>query len=102
MKKDSYLLPRIHDTLNASNGSQWFTSLDLKSGYWQVEIRPEDREKTAFTTGQELWQFKIMPFGLYNAPATFEKLMETILCGLLSEACLLYLDDIIIVGRTSI
>ncbi|GBL67472.1 Retrovirus-related Pol polyprotein from transposon 297 [Araneus ventricosus] len=98
--KDSYPLPRIDDTLDALNGSQWFSTLDLKSGYWQVEIQPEDKEKTAFTTGQRLWQFKVMPFGLRNAPATFERLMETVLRGLTSEACLVYLDDIIIVGRT--
>ncbi|GBM19405.1 Retrovirus-related Pol polyprotein from transposon 297 [Araneus ventricosus] len=95
-KKDGYPLPRIDDTLVALNGSQWFTTLDLKSVYWQVEIRLEDREKTAFTTGQGLWQFKVMPFGLCNAPATFERLMETVLRGLSSEACLVYLDDIII------
>ncbi|GBM66381.1 Retrovirus-related Pol polyprotein from transposon 412 [Araneus ventricosus] len=70
--KDSYPLPRIDDTLDALNGSQWFSTLDLKSGYWQVEIQPEDKEKTAFTTGQGLWQCKVMPFGLRNAPATFE------------------------------
>ncbi|GBN21578.1 Transposon Ty3-I Gag-Pol polyprotein [Araneus ventricosus] len=99
-KKDTYILPRIDDTLDALNGSQWFTTLDLKRGYWQVEVRPEDREKTAFTTGQRLWQFKVMPFGFCNAPATFERLMETVLHGLSSEACLVYLDDIIIVGRT--
>ncbi|GBM59103.1 Transposon Ty3-G Gag-Pol polyprotein, partial [Araneus ventricosus] len=93
--KDSYPLPRIDDTLDALNGSQWFSILDLKGGYWQVEIQPEDKEKTAFTTGQGLWQFKVMPFGLCNAPATFERLMETVLRGLTSEACLVYLDDII-------
>ncbi|GBM93813.1 Retrovirus-related Pol polyprotein from transposon 297 [Araneus ventricosus] len=98
--KDSYPLQRIDDTLDALNGSQWFSTLDLKSGYWEVEIQPEDKDKTAFTTGQELWQFKVMPFGLCNAPATFERLMETVLSGLTSEACLVNLDDIIIVGRT--
>ncbi|GBN43724.1 Retrovirus-related Pol polyprotein from transposon 297 [Araneus ventricosus] len=98
--KDSYPLPRIDDTLDALNGSQWFSTLDLKSGYWQVEIQPEDKEKTAFTTRQVLWQFKVMPFGLCNGPATFKRLMETVLRGLTSDACLVYLDDIIIVGRT--
>ncbi|GBN86053.1 Retrovirus-related Pol polyprotein from transposon 297 [Araneus ventricosus] len=98
--KNSYPLPRIDDTLDALRGSQWFSTLNLKSGYWQVEIQSEDKEKTAFTTGQGLWQFKVMPFGLCNAPATFERLMETVLRGLASQACLVYLHDIIIVGRT--
>ncbi|GFX15357.1 hypothetical protein TNCV_3302861 [Trichonephila clavipes] len=75
-KKDSYPLPRIDDTLDTLSGHKWFSTLDLKSGYWQVEIHPEDREK------QGLWQFKVMPFGLCNAPATFERLMETVLKGL--------------------
>ncbi|GFW22938.1 retrovirus-related Pol polyprotein from transposon 17.6 [Trichonephila clavipes] len=100
-KKDSYPLPRIDDTLDTLSGHKWFSTLDLKSGYWQVEIHPEDREKTAFTSGQGLWQFKVMPFGLCNAPATFERLMETVLKGLtFFEACLIYLDDVIIGGRT--
>ncbi|GBN44541.1 Transposon Ty3-G Gag-Pol polyprotein [Araneus ventricosus] len=75
-KKDSYSLPRIDETLDDLNGSRWLTTLDLKSGYLKVEIRPADREKTAFTTGQGLWQFKVMPFGLCNAPATFGRLMN--------------------------
>ncbi|GBN08843.1 Transposon Ty3-I Gag-Pol polyprotein [Araneus ventricosus] len=56
--KDSYPLLRIDDTLDALNGSQWFSTSDLKSGYWQVEIQPEDKEKTAFTTVQGLWKFR--------------------------------------------
>ncbi|GFY08216.1 hypothetical protein TNCV_1356271 [Trichonephila clavipes] len=99
-KKDSYPLPRIDDTLDTLNGNTWFSTLDLKSGYWQVELHPDDKEKIAFTTVQGLWQFKVMPFGLCNAPATFECFMETVLGGLSYEACLVYLDDIIIVGRS--
>ncbi|GFX61088.1 retrovirus-related Pol polyprotein from transposon 17.6 [Trichonephila clavipes] len=95
-EKDSYPLPRI-DTLA---GNTWFSILDLKSEYGQVELQPDVKEKTAFTTEQELWQFKVMPFGLCNAPATFERLTETVLRGLSYEACLVYLDDIIIVGRS--
>ncbi|GBM95150.1 Transposon Ty3-G Gag-Pol polyprotein, partial [Araneus ventricosus] len=64
--KDSYPLPRIDDTLDALNGSQWFSTLDLKSGYWQVEIQPEDKEKTAFTTGQRLWNFSAIARPLHK------------------------------------
>ncbi|GFT14956.1 hypothetical protein TNCV_1484141 [Trichonephila clavipes] len=99
-KKDSYPLPRIDDTLDTLSSHKWFSTLDLKSGYWQVEIHPEDREKQHSLPGQGLWQFKVMPFGLCNAPATFERLMETVLKGLTFEACLIYLDDVIIGGRT--
>ncbi|CAK1599542.1 unnamed protein product [Parnassius mnemosyne] len=99
-KRDSYPLPRIDDTLDMLTGVKWFSTLDLKSGYCQVEIDPRDKEKTAFSTGKGLWQFKVMLFGLWNAPATFERLMELVLTGLISDACLVYLDIIIIVDRT--
>ncbi|UFO01038.1 reverse transcriptase family protein (plasmid) [Wolbachia endosymbiont of Corcyra cephalonica] len=100
-KKDSYPLPRIDDTLDMLSGMKWFSTIDLKSGYWQVEISPEDKEKTAFSTGigNGLWQFNVMPFGLCNAPATFERLMERVMVGLLGDVCLVYLDDVIIMGR---
>ncbi|GFW36210.1 hypothetical protein TNCV_4930721 [Trichonephila clavipes] len=74
--KDSYPLPRRDDTLDTLAGNTWFSVLDLKIVYWQVELHPDDKDKTAFTTGQGLWQFKVMPFDLCNAPATFERLMD--------------------------
>ena len=74
--KDSYPLPRINGSIDALSDSCWFSTLDLASGYWQVEVEERDRPKTAFTTGSGLNQFTVMPFGLCNAPATFERLME--------------------------
>ena len=98
--KDSYPLPRIDDTLDALVGSQWFSTLDLKSGYHQVPVAAADRPKTAFSTGSGAWQWTVMPFGLCNAPATFERLMESVLAGMHWRTLLVYLDDIIVFGKT--
>ena len=98
--KDAYPLPRIDDTLDMLAGIQWFSTLDLASGYWQVSLSQEARTKTAFATHSGLFQFKVMPFGLCNAPATFERLMDRVLQGLRWSRCLVYLDDIIIFGST--
>ena len=97
--KDAYPLPRIEDNLDALQGSKLFTTLDLASGYWQVQMAEEDKPKTAFSTKYGLYQFNVMPFGLCNAPGTFERLMETVLRGMQWERAVLYLDDIIIFSR---
>ena len=98
--KDAYPLPRIDDTLQSLSGSKWFSTIDLLSRYWQVDITESDREKTAFITHDGLFEFNVMPFGLCNAPATFQRLMNFALSGMLWSECLVYLDDIVIFGRT--
>uniref|UniRef100_A0A5S6QK48 RNA-directed DNA polymerase n=1 Tax=Trichuris muris TaxID=70415 RepID=A0A5S6QK48_TRIMR len=101
-EKNVQPLPRIDDALDALAGSSWFSTLDLASGYWQVEVEARDRPKTAFSTPSGLYQFRVMPFGLCNAPATFQRLMEKVLEGLQWRTCLVYLDDIIVFARTPI
>ncbi|BHF65296.1 hypothetical protein SprV_0200830600 [Sparganum proliferum] len=98
--KDSFPLPRIDTTLEALAGAACFSTLNLQSGYWQVEMAPEDRPKTAFSIPSGLYEFETMPFGLANAPATFQRLMASVLRDLCPTACLVYLDDVIVHGST--
>ncbi|MEE4246960.1 MAG: pol polyprotein, partial [Kangiellaceae bacterium] len=98
-KPDAYPMPRIDDTIDALAGNSLFSALDLQAGFWQVEMDKVDKEKTAFLCQQGLYEFNVMPFGLRNAPATFQRLMQLVLNGLLWEMCLVYVDDVIVMGR---
>ena len=99
--KDSYCMPRIEETMEALYGAKFFTCLNLKSGYYQVEMSEEDRAKTAFTAGPlGFFELTRMAFGLTNAPATYQRLMEKCLHGLQPHDCLGYLDDIIVHSST--
>ena len=99
--KDAYSLPRIEEALDSLNGACIFTSLDLKSGYWQVELDEDSIPLTAFTVGPlGFYECVRMPFGLTNAPATFQRLMESCLGELHLDWCIIYLDDIIIFSKT--
>ena len=94
--KDAYSLPRIDETLDCFNEAQWFTSLNLKSGYWQVEMDEQSKALTAFTVGPlGFYQCEHMPFDLTNAPATFQRLMESCLGDMHLKWMIIYLDDII-------
>ena len=99
-KRDAYPLPRMDDALETLSGAKYFSTLDLISGYWQVEVAEEDRDKTAFATHVGLYEFNVMPFGLCGAPSTFQRLMEAVLGGMQWESCMIYLDDIIVFGRS--
>ena len=99
--KDAHPLPRIDDLLDALPGAKWFSTLDLKSGYWQVPITEQEKAKTAFRTSSgQLFEFNQVPFGLCDAPATFSRLMDRVLAGLHWEMCLLYLGNIIVFSST--
>ena len=98
--KDAYPLPRIDETLDALSGAQWFSTLDLASGYWQVGLDHDAKQKSAFIADYGLYAWNVMPFGLSNAPATFERLMDKVLSGLHWETLLVYLDDIIVLGNS--
>ena len=99
-QKDTIPLPRTDDVLEALVGAQWFSSLDLALGYWQMQVKEEDRPKTAFSTHKGQFQWRVMPFGLTNRPASFTRLINLALSGLTWTHSLVYLDDIIIWAST--
>lgn len=100
-EKDAYPLPQVTATLDKLRGARYLTTLDLKNGYWQVPLTPDSRPITAFTIpGRGLFQFRVMPFGLHSAPATFQRLLDTIIGPALEPNVFVYLDDIIVISKT--
>ena len=103
MNPDSYLLPRIDDTLDALSGAKYFCTLDLIQGYHHVELTEDSKEKTAFHApycNPSQWEYNYMPFGLVRAPRTFQRLMDKVIEGLEFNSALAYLDDVIVFGST--
>ena len=98
-KPDVYPLPRMDDCLDSLGDAMIFTTLDANSGYWQLPVAEEDRDKTTFTTFAGTFRYKRMPFGLRSAPATFQRALDIILSGVRWQTCLIYLDDVIIFSK---
>ena len=100
-KKDSYPLPRIQEALERMARAEHFSTMDFKSGFWQVHIAPESQQYAAFTVGNlGFYEFTRMPFGLCNVPARFQHLMQNTLGDLNLTYCIIYLDDVIVFGHT--
>ena len=99
-ERDCYPLPRIEDTLNRLNGNRLFTKMDLRSGYHQIRIHPDDKDRTTFTTYNGLFRFNVMPQGLKNSPSNFQRIMYELLVQTRWEYCLVYIDDILIFSQS--
>ena len=98
---DAYAITRIEDSLHLLAGIKYFSKLDFRSGYWQIEVAEEDKCKTAFQVGTHgFYEFNQMPFGHCNAPATFQRLMERSMGDMNLRDCLIYLDDIVVFSST--
>jgi len=95
-RDDAYPMPHIQEQLRVFNGSSYFSTIDLRSGYWQVEMDGASRQYTAFSSPIGLFEFNVMPFGLKNSPMTFQRLMEEVVRGYIGDFVEVYLDDIII------
>ena len=97
--RDMYPMPHVDDVIGRLDGAQYFSSVDLQSGFWQLPVAPEHRHKTAFATPDGLFQFRRLPFGLSGSPASFQRLMDKVLRNLKWIECLCYFDDVLIFGR---
>ena len=97
--KQVFPIPRIEEILDQLEYCKYFSTLDLASEYHQVLVDPKDCEKTSFSTALRHFKFRRMPFGLTRAPATFQRIMNSILTGLQGIDCFVYLDDIVIYGK---
>jgi len=98
--KDSFPLPRIDSCLDMLAGSKYFATLDMSCSFWQTEVHPEDRDKTAFITRKGQFRYKVLSFGLANSPSSFQRLIDLVLAGLVWKTCLVYIDDIILMSET--
>ena len=99
-KKDAYPLPHIRDVLDKMQGSQYWTTLDAASAYWSMPLEEADKEKTAFAVPRGKYEFNVTPYGLCNAGASYQRMMDVSLSGLPAERILAYMDDIVIFSKT--
>lgn len=99
-KHNSCAVPHVHECVDSLCQAAMFFTLDASSGYWQVGIKDNDKDKTPFTTNHKLYRFVIMPFGLHNAPGAFHRTLDATLYSVKWQIALVYLDNIVIVTKT--
>lgn len=100
VEDNEYTLPHIQRIYEKTQGHKWFTIIDLKDGYFQILVKPEDKHKTAFHFENQLYQFVRMPQGFKNSPAIFQQIMDMVLRDFIDNGCNVYLDDIVVYGKT--